>query len=51
MTRKEAIEILTEMQKRRRDEAPYDEIGVTMPYTPREFSIAIDMGIKALEEK
>lgn len=52
MTVREAKTILTEMQKWRRGEAPYDgetpEDHREMPYSPKEFGQAIDVGIEAL---
>lgn len=54
MTKEEATTILTEMQKWRRAEPPYD--GVTpltrrdMPYRPHQFGEAIDVAIHHLQE-
>ena len=52
MTLREARGILTEMQKWRRSEPPYDgdppSTHRECPYTPREFGQAIDTGIEAI---
>lgn len=53
MTLRESLTILTEMQKWRRGLPPYDgetpEEHRDMPYTPKEFGQAIDVGIEAIE--
>lgn len=51
----EALKILTEMQKWRRAQHPYDYDGDNptkyrgIPYTPEQFGKAIDVAIKALQ--
>ena len=46
-----AIQILTEMQKWRRSEHPYDRATHQMPYTPRQYGEAIDFAINQMKIK
>lgn len=50
MTTEQAIEVLTEMQKWRRSEPPYDEPGCSMPHDPKKWGEAVDLGIEALKQ-
>lgn len=50
MNKQLALQILTEMQKWRRADPPYDEPERPMPYTPTQYGEALDYAIKALSE-
>lgn len=45
-----AIKILEKMNLWRQSLPPYDSIEVSMPYSPHEFSEAIDIAIKKLKK-
>lgn len=49
MKAKEALTILTEIQKWRRAEPPYNEPN-TMPFTPEQYGKALDVAINKLKE-
>jgi len=49
MKTKKAIKILKEMNKWRRAEPPYEEMG-SMPYNPGKYGKAIDQAIKVMED-
>ena len=51
MDKQKAILILTEMNKWRKAQEPYTEAGTPMPYTPQEFSKAIELAIKELSKQ
>lgn len=50
MTSEKAIEILREHNRWRRGEGEYDQPGTTLPYTPKEIGIAIDVVIEEIEK-
>lgn len=47
MKKEQVIEILTEMQKWRRSEHPYEEQN-SIPYTPKQYGEAIDFALDEL---
>lgn len=52
MTTQESITILTEINKWRREQPPYNTYEVSkMPYTPKEFGEAIDTAIKIMRNE
>lgn len=55
MTEKLALKVLTEMNKWRRGEPPYDDVSPeryeAMPYEPSQFGEAIDVAIEVLNKK
>ena len=50
METQKAIEILREHNRWRRGEGKYDQPGITLPYSPKEIGIAIDVVTNELEE-
>jgi hypothetical protein len=51
MTAKQAAKILTDFNKWRRGEKPYNNVIIALPFGAVEIGVAIDLAVKELKKK